>query len=80
MLNARQTFLKILILVTTGQLGSSCAAIKPYEKELLLDPLMSDEGVLGLSPSLMQATLGRFEHVSGGSATAIGSSCPTCGG
>ena len=57
-----------------------CETIKPYEKEYLLDPVMSDERSQGLLPSLMGAASSRFEKLASGSGGAPGTSCPTCGG
>lgn len=72
--------LKVSALVAYSYLATSCATIKPYEKEYLLDPLMSDERTSTLSPSFMRSALGRFEHLSGVSGATSGNSCPTCGG
>lgn len=57
-----------------------CETIKPYEKELLLDPLMSDDRSQELMPSLMTAASARFEKLAAGLGGASGTSCPTCGG
>ena len=60
-------------------LSVSCKSIKPYEKELLLGPLMDDASVGELSGSHVRQ-LGIKERlatgITGGSSTA----CPTCGG
>jgi hypothetical protein len=71
-------------LVLTGCvfiLFTACSSIKPYEKEYLLDPLMSDEQLSHLNSSFFRAATAEQEHLSSGAAgTSGGSSCPTCGG
>lgn len=58
-----------------------CTTIKPYEKEYLLSPIMDDESVGKLAVGLHSAGYGEFERISvGASASAAGTSCPTCGG
>jgi hypothetical protein len=68
------------LLLALGALLAGCETIKPYEKELLLDPLMSDERALGLSASFMSSAAARFEKLAGGAGGTAGTSCPTCGG
>ncbi len=58
-----------------------CKTIKPYEKEYLLSPIMDDESVGKLAVGLHSSGFGEFERISvGASASAAGTSCPTCGG
>jgi hypothetical protein len=69
----------ILILLAFGL--ANCQAIKPYEKEFLLDPAMDDGTTLNLESAVLIGTCQQNERLSG---TVIGSkaatSCPTCGG
>ena len=63
-------------LVTGG-----CETVKPYEKEYLLDDLMSDQTVSNLQSNIMNAASARYEKLAlGNSGGGAGSSCPTCGG
>jgi hypothetical protein len=59
----------------------ACTPIKPYEKEFLLEPVMTDEWSTDLGAPLMLETMGAQEKLGarGGSGSG-GTSCPTCGG
>jgi hypothetical protein len=58
-----------------------CHAIRPYEKEFLLHPLMDDATVSRLDAPLMTSQAQSIEKLGGGlGATGMGTSCPTCGG
>lgn len=60
---------------------TGCAALKPYEKEYLLNPVMDDDHLLGVDATLMNAASASFEKLGkGGSGAGGGSACPTCGG
>lgn len=63
-----------VVLFVGGALG--CASVKPYEKELLLDPLMSDEAGQRLAPSMLYER----ERLGGAAQAGSGNACPTCGG
>jgi hypothetical protein len=59
---------------------AACETVKPYQKEYLLNPLMSDETLSSLTSDFTAATYKEFERLAkgtpgGGNAT----SCPTCG-
>lgn len=72
-------FSSIIILLATGLAG--CEAIRPYEKEFLLHPLMDDAVTARLKSPLMATGAGRHERFAqGGGASAEGKACPTCGG
>ena len=58
----------------------ACQAIKPYEKEYLLSPIMDDKEVDTLEPVNLPKAFLSFERLSQGGAGAAGTSCPTCGG
>jgi hypothetical protein len=73
--------LRLLGLVVASCAAAACTPLKPYEKEFLLHPTMSDEATAPLRADLMSAASGGFEKLGqatpgGGAAT----SCPTCGG
>lgn len=57
---------------------SSCAVIKPYEKEYLLSPLMDDASVSKLEGGYVSKTRPNERLAAGGSSGST--SCPTCGG
>lgn len=63
--------------------SSACTAIKPYEKEYLLEPVMGDDWSARLGAPLIMGPAGAKEKLGGGGAggvaTAGGTSCPTCG-
>lgn len=58
-----------------------CETVKPYQKEYLLNPLMSEETLSSLKSDFTASTFKEIERLAkgtpgGGNAT----SCPTCGG
>ena len=59
----------------------SCQSIKPYQKELLLNPTMDEKGISTVaSPFAASALVGRDFLASGSPSGSASSSCPTCGG
>ena len=70
------TFLALYFVV---QSLSSCAVIKPYEKEYLLSPLMDDQSVARLEGPYVSKTR-PFERLAAAGASSGSTSCPTCGG
>lgn len=68
----------ILFLVASSGV-ISCAAIKPYEKEYLIHPLMEDQSVAKLEGSYVTKTK-PMERLAAAGAGAGSTSCPTCGG
>lgn len=67
------------MLIAASLIFSSCAVIKPYEKEYLLNPLMDDASVAKLEGGYVTKTRPneRLAAAGGGSSS---TSCPTCGG
>jgi hypothetical protein len=68
-----------VLLVITGLATSSCRAIKPYEKEYLVHPVMDDARVERVSAPYGKTKRANERLViagAGGGST----SCPTCGG
>jgi hypothetical protein len=59
---------------------NACAAIRPYEKEYLLSPLMDDAVVSTLQPAFAKSASTSQERLASGTAGNGGTSCPTCGG
>lgn len=57
----------------------SCAAIKPYEKEYLIHPLMEDDTIARLEGIYTTKTK-PLERLASSGAGAASTSCPTCGG
>ena len=73
--------LRFLGLAAAGLAAASCTPLKPYEKEFLLNPTMSDEGTAPLRADLMSSASGGFEKLGqGGPGAGNATSCPTCGG
>ena len=72
----------VLFTVIFGSvLVCSCQSIKPYQKELLLNPTMDDKGIATVaSPFAASALVGRDFLASGSPSGSASSSCPTCGG
>jgi len=58
---------------------ASCAVIKPYEKEYLLNPLMDDQSVTRLEGNYTPKTR-PLERLASSGASGGSTSCPTCGG
>lgn len=77
-LRSRVWFMGICsILGITG----ACTPLKPYEKEFLLEPVMTDEWPTTLGAPLMLGTVGAQEKLGARGGTGSGgTSCPTCGG
>lgn len=59
---------------------SGCRAIKPYEKEHLLNPIMDDARVERLSAPYSKSVRRNERLANVGSAGSGSTSCPTCGG
>ncbi len=57
----------------------NCAAIKPYEKEYLLNPLMDDQTITKLEGGYTTKTRPR-ERLAAAGVNSGSTSCPTCGG
>lgn len=77
-----KTSLKLVscaVFLTACFLISNCAAIKPYEKEYLLHPLMDDASVARLEGSYVSKTK-PLERLAAAGAGSGSTSCPTCGG
>lgn len=76
-LSRATTFLPLVL----GLICAGCQTIKPYQKEHLLNPLMDDKGLSGLSSPFAGAALTAKDFLASGSPQASAStSCPTCGG
>jgi hypothetical protein len=71
----------ILSLVIFGVLAniSSCRAIKPYEKEYLLNPVMDEARVERLSGPYGKS-MRPNERLASGMGGSGSTACPTCGG
>lgn len=68
--------LSVLLVGATG-----CVALKPYEKEYLLNPAMDDEHLNAVDATLMISASTTYEKLGkGGAGAGGGSACPTCGG
>ncbi len=77
-LRSRPWFLGICCILA-GALA--CTPLKPYEKEYLLEPVMTDEWSTELGAPLMLGAMGAQEKLGARGGTASGgTSCPTCGG
>lgn len=59
---------------------SSCRAIKPYEKEYLVHPIMDEGRVARLSAPYGQSVRPKERLGLAGAASGASTSCPTCGG
>lgn len=59
---------------------SGCRAIKPYEKEYLLNPIMDDARVERLSAPYSRSVRRNERLANMGAAGGGSTSCPTCGG
>jgi hypothetical protein len=60
---------------------ASCQAVRPYEKEYLVHPLMDDDMARRLDARLMMSQGQMVEKLGGGvGGSGVGTSCPTCGG
>lgn len=68
-----------VILAITGLATSSCRAIKPYEKEYLVHPVMDDARVERVSAPYGK-TKRANERLAIAGAGGGSTSCPTCGG
>lgn len=67
------------LLAITGLAMSSCRAIKPYEKEYLVHPVMDDARVERVSAPYGK-TKRANERLAIAGAGGGSTSCPTCGG
>jgi len=76
-LNLRATF---SVLITLLALLSSCRAIKPYEKEYLVHPIMDEGRVARLSAPYGQSVRPKERLGLAGAGGGVSTSCPTCGG
>ncbi len=68
----------ILLFGSFFLMTASCAVVKPYEKEYLLNPLMDDASVAKLEGGYVTKTRPNERLAAGGSSSST--SCPTCGG
>ena len=59
---------------------ASCRAIKPYEKEFLLNPMMDDSRVERLSAPYSKSVRRNERLANAGGSGGGSTSCPTCGG
>jgi hypothetical protein len=72
---------KLALIALATMAISSCATIKPYEKEYLVHPLMDDGFTGQINPQFAKNCVQRFEHLSSAGGSGQGAqSCPTCGG
>jgi hypothetical protein len=60
--------------------AASCSAIRPYEKEFLLSPVMDEAEAGRLQPDFAKSNCNTYEKLASGAASSGGTSCPTCGG
>ena len=67
------------LLVLAALASASCAVIKPYEKEYLLNPLMDDSSVAKLEGGYVTKTRPN-ERLAAAGGSSGSTSCPTCGG
>jgi len=70
----------ILMMGWMALTATGCAAIRPYEKEYLLSPLMDDAETGRLQPDFAKNNCNSYEKLASGAASSGGTSCPTCGG
>lgn len=72
---------RIILLAAILGYSIGCTTIKPYEKEYLLHPLMDDQKISKVTPSMLPTVCSGYEKLAaGGQGAGAGSSCPTCGG
>ncbi|MCX6125593.1 MAG: hypothetical protein NTV34_12740 [Proteobacteria bacterium] len=70
---------RLSLILLIGFFGVSCAVIKPYEKEYLLNPLMDDQSVARLEGPYISKTR-PLERLAAAGASTGATACPTCGG
>ncbi len=68
----------IVVMASVVAATAGCRAIKPYEKEYLVHPLMDDASVERLKGPFGQSKRSKEKLSSLGSQSST--SCPTCGG
>jgi len=74
-----RNIIHLLFLTILTGCGSSCAVLKPYEKEYLLHPTMDDASVSSLEGTYVSKTR-PLERLAASGVGAGSTSCPTCGG
>jgi hypothetical protein len=76
----RLWLIKFALVLVAAQIATSCASIKPYQKEYLLSPVMDDASIQTLQPNYAKSNNSLVERLATGVSGGGGTSCPTCGG